>query len=279
MLGPCARHAGASRREVVGFVQRLRVADLTKVPGRGRDARLGGCADRRWAPASCRRRSSTRPWASCSSTRRTCARVQRRDRPPLPRGGAARWPERARAPSRSSRSSRDGSPAIIAAPGGTPRSPVALLGTAVELRAGATARRACRSTSARRIDFSRALTLVDIGDRERGPGGRRGDLRASPRGARAPTTASSTRWWRALRSASERRPTQPPADATDRTPGAGAELDGRRAGWAASDQPSRRSPRAVERRRARGRAGSTVIVAPDAYSRGEAHAPQANSSG
>ena len=42
----------ASPGQVVGFVQRLREADLTKVPGRRRDARLGGRAARARAPAS-----------------------------------------------------------------------------------------------------------------------------------------------------------------------------------------------------------------------------------
>ena len=41
-------------REVVGFVHRLREADLTKVPGHRRDARLGGRAPLARAPASSR---------------------------------------------------------------------------------------------------------------------------------------------------------------------------------------------------------------------------------
>ena len=78
--GPGAGHPRAARRRRwSGFVGRLRSADLTKVPGRRRDARLGVGAARARRP-------------------RACARPGRRDagRPPQVRGGRAPGPRRHR---------------------------------------------------------------------------------------------------------------------------------------------------------------------------------------
>ena len=60
--------------EVVGFVHRLREADLDEGAGHRRDARLGRRAAVAGRASSCRRPSSTRRSASCSSTKRTSAR-------------------------------------------------------------------------------------------------------------------------------------------------------------------------------------------------------------
>ena len=72
--------------EVVGFVHRLRAADLTKVPGRRRDARLGGrapVARRRGAVAGRRRRDAGRR----PQVRGGHPPGARRGRPPVPRRG------------------------------------------------------------------------------------------------------------------------------------------------------------------------------------------------
>ncbi len=62
-------------RQVVGFVQRLRRTELTKLPGVAETLDWAAALMALGAP-SCRRRSSTPPWVCCSSTRRTCARSE-----------------------------------------------------------------------------------------------------------------------------------------------------------------------------------------------------------
>ena len=149
-------------REVVGFVHRLREADLTKVPGHRRDARLGG-------GAAGARRARARAGARRRDARR---RPQvRGGRPPGPRRargaylaeaspaaepGADEWP--ARPIARSIRPSSAGG-RTVDVDGGR------LLGERGRLRAGP-ARGGLAVDLGAAIDFARALTLVDIGDRE-----------------------------------------------------------------------------------------------------------------
>ena len=90
--------------QVVGFVGRLRSTDLTKVPGRGRDARLGGRP-----PGPRRPRAGTRP-------RRRDAR-----RPPQVRGGRPPGPRRDGRRHTSTSSPRQGAEA--ARPGPTAERP------------------------------------------------------------------------------------------------------------------------------------------------------------
>ena len=151
-----ARAAAASRSawpaSWSAFVQRLREIGSVQAAGSGRDARLGGRARWPWAPASCRRRSSTRRSACCSSTRRTCASCGAT--------GAAAYLAEVQA-----------GDALTAVEAGTPCPAAVDLGPGVP---GAASSASDASSSAEGLtadlaavlDFVRALDLVDIGDRE-----------------------------------------------------------------------------------------------------------------
>ena len=168
--------------------------------GRPRSCRL--------APASSPRSSSTRRSASSSSTRRTSARSAAR-RP------AATWPRPPRA--------ADGTtpmtdPAIVRAPFGAEVDGRRLLGEAVGFGRALRAARLSIDLGAA-VDFARALTLVDIGDREqvRGAGAA---IFVRRRDDRATYDAVFDRWWRRRRRVSgrlrKRHPCPPetrPADA------------------------------------------------------------------
>ena len=140
-------------REVVDFVHRLRAADLTKVPGRRRDPRLGGRA----------------PVARGGGA---VARRRRRDagRRPQVRGGHPAGPRGGRppVPRRGDRAGLSMSPepssALAVAPTGEVIDGRRLLAEAVgfgrALRAAGLA-----VDMAASIDFARALTFVDLGNK------------------------------------------------------------------------------------------------------------------
>ena len=148
-------------REVVAFVHRLREADLTKVPGHRRDARLGGGAAVARGAASCAPELVDETLGVVLKYEEDIRQVRGATAAPLPRRGAAAGAEAGTmatthpAIARSLR--RPDGRADRRPPPARPR------------RSGSGGRcgpPACRSTSAPPIDFARALTLVDIGDRE-----------------------------------------------------------------------------------------------------------------
>ena len=141
-------------REVVDFVHRLRAADLTKVPGRRRDARLGGrAAVARGGGAVARRR------------RRDAGRRPqvRGGHPPGPRGGrpTSTSPRRPRRPEHEPR----------AAPAPWPSRPPARSSTGAgswprpSASGGPCGPRGSPVDMAASIDFARALTFVDLGNK------------------------------------------------------------------------------------------------------------------
>ena len=178
----CPRHPSGSPARSSGFVHRLREADLTKVPGI----------------------AETLDWAAALlslGARELHARARRRDarRRPQVRGGHPPGPRRAprvgsspRPRPAAERPMTD--PAVVRPPFGAEVDGRRLLGEAVGFGRALRAARLSIDLGAS-VDFARALTLVDIGDREqvRGAGAA---IFVRRRDDRATYDAVFDRWWR-----------------------------------------------------------------------------------
>ena len=152
------RRRRRSRREIVAFVHGCARARALQDAGRRRDARLGGRAHGA-RPRGLGPESSTTRWACCSSTRTTSARCAARRRPATS-ASSRRGPEAARVDVR-----RPPDPPLRGVPVAEVSGRTFLAGHAL-LFAWALRRRGIYPTDlGGAIDFTRALTIIDIGDR------------------------------------------------------------------------------------------------------------------
>ena len=173
-------------REVVAFVHRLREADLTKVPGHRRDARLGRGAARAGCPRA-RARARRRDARRRPQVRGGHPPGPRRRDPPLSRRGRRR-----RLTGRGTTTVTD--PAIVRSPFGPEIDGRRLLGEAVGFGRSLRAAHLAIDLGAA-VDFARALTLVDIADREQVKAAGAAVF-VRRRDDRAVYDAAFDRWWR-----------------------------------------------------------------------------------